>query len=160
MSSAPSSWPPSAALCPGSPPPITSPATPDLRLPRATRAIAQETCIDPALQPTTPTRLLHLGHDQHPTKPRIQGLLRRQTRPRQAAHPSRTRPCPPKGQRALGHAPRSPALPRTTTATHPRRLTNGLRIPCRRHLSSIHDTRRDRTGRVGQNRDLRRHPRL
>ena len=36
------------------------------------------------------------------------GLLRRQTSPRQAAHPSGDRPRPPTGQRALGHAPRPP----------------------------------------------------
>jgi len=61
----------------------------------------------------------------------LQGLLRRQARPRQAAHPSRDRPRPPKGQRALGNAPRPRALPRTTTKARPRRLTSGLRINCR-----------------------------
>jgi Transposase len=70
-----------------------------LRLPH--RELAPTT----ALQPTTATRLLHLCDDQHPTQRSLQGLLRRQARPRQAAHPSRDCPRPPKGQRALGNAP-------------------------------------------------------
>jgi hypothetical protein len=61
-----------------------------------------------ALQPATATCLLHLSHDQHPTQRSLQDLLRWQTSPRQAAHPSGDRPRPPTGQRALGHAPRPP----------------------------------------------------
>jgi hypothetical protein len=47
-----------------------------------------------ALQPPTTARLLHLGHDQHLTQPRLQSVLRPQTSPRQATHPSRTGPPP------------------------------------------------------------------
>jgi hypothetical protein len=66
------------------------------------------------------------------TKPRLAGLLRPQTNPRQTAHPSRASPRTPPRQRHVGHAPRPPALPRTTTGATTSRLTSGLRISCRR----------------------------
>src|SRR5215218_8601739 len=100
-----------------------------LRLPRRQSAPA------PALQPATAARLLHLSHDQHPIQPSLEDLLRRQTSPRQATHLSCPGPRPTTRQRALGHAPRPPSLPRTTAETCARRLTNRIenQVPSTRH---------------------------
>ncbi|WP_406224529.1 transposase [Streptomyces canus] len=48
-----------------------------------------------AIQPSPPTRLLHLGVVQHPTLRGIASVLRSQTRRGQAPHPGRPRSCPP-----------------------------------------------------------------
>jgi hypothetical protein len=64
-----------------------------------------------ALQPPTPARVLHLGADQHPAKPGVQGVLRPQESRRQTTQPGRARPRPPARKRPLGHAPRPTHLP-------------------------------------------------
>ncbi|GHI25776.1 hypothetical protein Shyd_71470 [Streptomyces hydrogenans] len=86
-----SSWPPPAATCP-------SLGTPDrlagfggvAPVPRDSGKISG-TCDARTLQPTAPTRPLHLSAVQHPTERRVTPVLRSQTRRRQASHPSR--PC-------------------------------------------------------------------
>jgi hypothetical protein len=75
--------------------------------------------------------------DQQPTMPRIKNLLPAQTQRRKTAQSDSTRPGPPQGQRLVGTTARPQALhSQPTTTSTCRRLTNGLRITCRRHESA------------------------
>jgi hypothetical protein len=124
---------PLAVVSTGSPAQITWPATPDSRPHPGTRDARRQPAQAEALQPPTPARVLHLGADQHPAKPGVQGVLRPQESRRQTTQPGRTRPRPPARQRPLGHAPRPTHVSGTTTKHRRRGLTKRLRITCRRH---------------------------